>query len=437
MKNILLIGSGAREHAIAKSFAQSLHPINLFCLGTNLNPGIRDLCSELIVGSITDPLAVQSFAKQHSIDFAIIGPEVALAAGVSDALWQVKIPCVGPVKKLAQIETSKAFTRELLTRHKISGSPLFKVFTSLEGVPDFLNELGENYVVKYDGLMGGKGVRVAGDHLHGHFDAISYCKELADENKAFVIEEKLIGQEFSLMSFCDGAHLKHMPPIQDHKRAYEDDQGPNTGGMGSYSDKDGSLPFLSKQDINQAQAINVATATALKNEFGQGYIGVLYGGFIATAADVKLIEYNARFGDPEALNVLAILSTDFYDICMAMINGTLDQCPAEFKPQATVCKYAVPHGYPDNPIRGETFDLSRMQNIDQLYFASVDIRGDQLVEAGSRTVAYVGIASTLEEAEQIAEKEVSAIEGPLFHRKDIGTSDLINKRIQQMNELRG
>ena len=436
MKNVLIIGSGAREHSIAKAFAQSSHSLRLFCLGTNLNPGIRDLCSELVVGSITDPLSVLGFAKQHSIDFAIIGPEAALAAGASDALWEVNIPCIGPTKNLAQIETSKAFTRRLLKKHDIPASPSFKVFNSLEGVPEFLNELGDNYVIKYDGLMSGKGVRVAGDHLHGHADALSYCKELVDEFKAFVVEEKLIGQEFSLMSFCDGTHLRHMPLVQDHKRAYENDRGPNTGGMGSYSDTDGSLPFLVNEDINQAQAINIATAAALKKEFGKGYIGILYGGFIATATGVKLIEYNARFGDPEALNVLAILTTDFYDICRAMIHGTLINCPVEFKPQATVCKYVVPNGYPDKPVRGEKINLSGIQNFDQLYFASVEVKGGQLIEAGSRTVAYVGIADTLDEAEKIAEKEVAAVEGPLFHRKDIGTKVLVNKRVQQMNELR-
>ena len=403
MKNVLIIGSGAREHSIAKAFAQSSHSLRLFCLGTNLNPGIRDLCSELVVGSITDPLSVLSFAKQHSIDFAIIGPEAALAAGASDALWEVNIPCIGPTKNLAQIETSKAFTRRLLKKHDIPASPSFKVFNSLEGVPEFLNELGDNYVIKYDGLMSGKGVRVAGDHLHGHADALSYCKELV---------------------------------VQDHKRAYENDRGPNTGGMGSYSDTDGSLPFLVNEDINQAQAINIATAAALKKEFGKGYIGILYGGFIATATGVKLIEYNARFGDPEALNVLAILTTDFYDICRAMIHGTLINCPVEFKPQATVCKYVVPNGYPDKPVRGEKINLSGIQNFDQLYFASVEVKGGQLIEAGSRTVAYVGIADTLDEAEKIAEKEVAAVEGPLFHRKDIGTKVLVNKRVQQMNELR-
>jgi phosphoribosylamine--glycine ligase len=239
------------------------------------------------------------------------------------------------------------------------------------------------------------------------------------------------------MSFCDGKNLKHMIPVQDHKRAYEDDQGPNTGGMGSYSDINGSLPFLSAQDLQAAHAINVATASALNTEFSQGYIGILYGGFIVTAKGVKLIEYNARFGDPEAMNVLSLLESDFYDICQAMANGTLNQCAVKFNQQATVCKYAVPDGYPDNPVRGYAIDLSDIQNPEELYYASVGIMDTQLIEAGSRTVACVGIANSLEEAEQIAEKEISSIGGPLFHRQDIGTKTLIEKRIQQMQDLRG
>jgi phosphoribosylamine--glycine ligase len=437
MKNILIIGSGAREHAIGKAFSKSSHPLKLYCLATNHNPGLNDLCAGFSVGSITNTETVQSYSRQKSIDLAIIGPEAALAAGVSDVLWDINIPCIGPQKKLAQIETSKAFTRQLLKKYNILASPQFRVFSDLNGVPEFLNELGDHYVVKYDGLLGGKGVRVAGDHLHSHEDAIVYCSELVAENKSFVIEEKLIGQEFSLMSFCDGKNLKHMIPVQDHKRAYEDDQGPNTGGMGSYSDINGSLPFLEAEDIQVAHAINVATTSALNTEFNQGYIGILYGGFIVTAKGVKLIEYNARFGDPEAMNVLSLLESDFYDICQAMANGTLDQCAVKFNQQATVCKYAVPDGYPDSPVRGYAIDLSGIENPEELYYASVDIMDTQLIEAGSRTVAYVGIANSLEEAEQIAEKEISSVAGPLFHRQDIGTKTLIDKRIQQMKNLRG
>ena len=252
-----------------------------------------------------------------------------------------------------------------------------------------------------------------------------------------MIEEKLIGEEFSLMSFCDGEHLIHMPPVQDHKRAYENDTGPNTGGMGSYNDANKTLPFLTNSDIESAKAINVTTVKALKKEFGVAYKGILYGGFIATADGVKLIEYNARFGDPEAMNVLSLLESDFIDICFGIVNTTLDQCNVSFSNQATVCKYAVPEGYPDSPIKGKYIDISPVKNPDQLYFASVDLKNDVLLEAGSRTVAVVGIADTLQVAEAIAEDEINRIDGPLFHRKDIGTIELVQKRINHMKTLRG
>jgi len=284
--------------------------------------------------------------------------------------------------------------------------------------------------------MGGKGVKVAGDHLHSHAEALAYCQELVDSGGGFVIEEKFVGQEFSLMSFCDGDNLKHMPAVQDHKRAYEGDTGPNTGGMGTYSDVNHSLPFLRDSDIVEAHEINMATAKALKDKFGEGYKGVLYGGFMATANGVRLIEYNARFGDPEAMNVLSLLESDFIELCHAIADGTLDQTEVQFANRATVCKYVVPKGYPDSPIKGEPIDVSDISNPDGLFYASVDIQGGQLVEAGSRTVAVVGVADSISEAEAIAEKEVSAVKGPLFHRTDIGTDAVVQKRINHMNELR-
>ena len=343
---------------------------------------------------------------------------------------------VGPKKDLAQLETSKAFTRDLLKEYNIPCGPHYHTFDSMEGVSEFLAELGENYVVKYDGLAGGKGVRVAGDHLQSHNEALAYCMELVDKGDEFVIEEKFIGQEFSLMSFCDGDTLKHMPAVQDHKRAYEGDRGPNTGGMGTYSDANHSLPFLKDSDIQDAHTINIATAKALKNKFGEGYKGVLYGGFMATGNGVKLIEYNARFGDPEAMNVLSLLKSDFIDICERMADGTLDGADVQFQNKATVCKYAVPEGYPDNPVKGEPINISNIENSDGLFYASVDMKNGKLVEAGSRTVAVVGIADSIVEAEAIAEKEVSSVSGPLFHRSDIGTATVIQERMDHMNALR-
>jgi len=434
--NILVIGSGAREHAIVRAVEQSPKNKKIFCLGSNVNPGIAELCSDFMVANINHTQTITDYAEKKAADLAIIGPENPLAIGVADALWDVGVKVVGPMKDLAQIETSKAFARDLLTDYNIPGNPKYKTFSSLGGVTEFLNELGENYVVKFDGLAGGKGVKVSGDHLHSHDDAKVYCQELVEKGGIFVIEEKLIGQEFSLMSFCDGEALKHMPAVQDHKRAYDGDTGPNTGGMGTYSDGDHSLPFLTKNDINQAHEINIATAKALKNKFGYGYKGVLYGGFIATADGVKLIEYNARFGDPEAMNVLSLLESDFIEICNGITDCRLNQINVRFKNKATVCKYAVPEGYPDNPVKGEAIDLSNIDNPDTLFYASVDIHNGQLIEAGSRTVAVVGIAETISAAEQIAEKEVSTVGGPLFHRADIGTDVLVQQRVEQMELLR-
>jgi len=435
-KKILVLGSGAREHSIIKAIERSSKPNEIFCIASNMNPGITNLCKEFIIDDFNKPEVVTKYATEKNISLAIIGPENPLQKGVADALWNAKIKVVGPKKELAQIETSKAFTRNLLKKHNIPGGPKYKTFNSVVGVLSFLEELGDNYVVKFDGLAGGKGVKVSGDHLASHKDALTYCEELIHKDHEFVIEEKFIGQEFSLMSFCDGKNLKHMPAVQDHKRAFDDDQGPNTGGMGTYSDADQSLPFLRIEEIQKAQDINQATANALKKEFGYGFKGVLYGGFMATKDGVKLIEYNARFGDPEAMNVLSILKTDFLDICDGITQGTLNQVDVQFKNKATVCKYAVPKGYPDNPIKGEKIDLSKVKDHDSLFYASVDVIDGTLVEAGSRTVAVVGVDDTIEKAERLAQKEISKIKGPLFHRKDIGTNRLIQKKINHMDSLR-
>ena len=436
VNKILVIGSGAREHAIVRALDRSHQEKEIFCLASNMNPGIAALCDELLIGNFNDPDFVVNYTNEIGATLAIIGPENPLENGVADALWSVKVKVVGPKKDLAKLETSKSFTRDLLREYNIPGGPQYQTFNSLAGVTEFLNVLGENYVVKYDGLAGGKGVKVSGEHLHSHDEALAYCQELTDKGDEFVIEEKFIGEEFSLMSFCDGDTLKHMPAVQDHKRAYEGDTGPNTGGMGTYSDANHSLPFLTENDIVEAHQINTQTAKAVKDKFGEGYQGILYGGFMATANGVKLIEYNARFGDPEAMNVLSLLDSDFIEICNGITDGTLENLDVKFRNKATVCKYAVPEGYPNSPVKDEQIDISKIKNPDGLFYASVDIQNGKLVEAGSRTVAVVGVADSISNAENIAEKEVSAINGPLFHRSDIGTDMVIQKRINHMKSIR-
>jgi phosphoribosylamine--glycine ligase len=434
---ILLVGSGAREHAIAKTITKSKRPFELVAFGSSLNPGIAALADTYVSGNINDPDSVAKFAKANNATLAVVGPEAPLEAGVADKLWSLGIPVVGPTMQLAMLETSKQFTRNLMADYDVPGCPRFKYFSDLVGVADFLRILKDNYVVKADGLMGGKGVKVAGDHLHSHTEALEYCQELCDAGSTFVIEEKCLGEEFSLFSFCDGTSLKHMPPVQDHKRAYVNDKGPNTGGMGSYSDADHSLPFIHQTDIKEAQEINRLVVEALKKKTGQGYKGVLYGGYMATAEGVKVIEFNARFGDPEVMNLLTLLETDIIDIFEAICNETLDQLAVSFSKQASVCKYVVPNGYPDSPEKGFEVNITEVEKPDQLFLGAVDKKENRLIATGSRTAAVVGVADTIEKAEQEAERLVNQIKGKLFHRPDIGTNELIAKRIKHMKVLRG
>ncbi len=436
LHTLLLVGSGAREHALAKAISRSSRPHKLVTFGSSNNPGIVDLSETFAVGNINDADAVTAFARDRGVSLAVVGPEAPLETGVADAIWNAGIPVVGPKKDLALIETSKQFARRLMTDFDVPGCPAYEHFSNLSGVEEFLQTRGENYVVKADGLMGGKGVKVAGDHLHSHQEAIHYCQELIEKGSSFVIEEKCIGEEFSTFSFCDGKSLKHMPPVQDHKRAYLGDMGPNTGGMGSYSDGDHSLPFLSSSDIESAQKTNELVAEALRKKTGEGYKGILYGGYMATADGIRVIEFNARFGDPEVMNLLTLLQSDIIDIFEAIGNETLDTVEVLFAKKASVCKYAVPDGYPDNPAKGFAVGIEQVEQPEQLFLGAVDLVKGKLVATGSRTAAVVGVADELEEAEAIAEKLVCQVEGNLFHRQDIGTRKLIEKRILHMQSLR-
>ncbi|MFA6304842.1 MAG: phosphoribosylamine--glycine ligase [Patescibacteria group bacterium] len=446
MKKVLLLGSAAREQAIGTALKSSQEEVELYVFGSSVNPGLQALAKVYKVGQLKSNTAIASFALASNVDFAIIGPENPLAEGIVDVLEQIGIPSVGPTKALAQVETSKSFTRDLFVEYKIPGAPKYQVFTSTVGLADWLKVLGDNFVIKQDGLAGGKGVLVSGDHFKGMAEGLKIATELLKANAKIVIEEKLIGQEFSLMSFCDGDHLLHLPIAQDHKRAQAGDIGLNTGGMGSYSCANFTLPFLDEDDVIAAQKINEAAALALKKKIGKGYKGILYGGFMAVKEGVRLIEYNARLADPESMNILSLFpdktfppssSADFLQVCLGIINGTLDKIKLELKPLATVCKYAVPEGYPEHPIKDQKIDVSGVdQNKVKIFYAAVDQKEDGLYLTGSRAVAIVGRGEDLYQTEKMVETEIKKIIGPVFHRADIATKELIDKRIKMMKELR-
>lgn len=437
MVRVLLIGHGAREHVIAEALIRGNAELYAF-MGKN-NPGIRELAKDQVqIGDLSNFTAIADFGKKNKVNFVVVGPEAPLAIGITDALQAHGLPTVGPTIECAQLESSKLFMRKLLKKYSIKANIQFQHFASLDGISSFIEELGmENVVIKPDGLTGGKGVKVYGDHLHSIEDIMQYCKEIIDSNSRVIIEEKLEGEEFTYICFVDGTHVVGTPIVQDNKRAYNGDEGPNTGGMGSYSMNNHLMPFLTENDIFYAKQQILDVISAIKKETNQEYKGFLYGQFMKTPNGIKLVEFNIRFGDPEAMNVLSILESNFVEICQNIINGTLKD-NIIFAKKATVCKYLVPKGYPVNPAKDEPVEIEyqKLEEIGaKIYYASVDKREGTIYTTTSRAIAILGIADDIEKAEQIAERGTSFITGKLFHRTDIGTKKMIDERSNHIKSL--
>jgi phosphoribosylamine--glycine ligase len=433
---ILVVGTGAREHAIC----QALHEeADLYSLMSNQNPGIARI-SQFKIGSEMDIQGVKKYALDSKVDMAVIGPEAPLEHGIVDALQEAGIPCVGPTQEAAKIETDKAFMRNLFVKHKVPGSIAFGVFDNVRDAEDFIDDFGKDVVVKPVGLTGGKGVKIVGEHLKNLTDAKSYAKDIIDNkiggHASVVIEERLVGEEFTVQALVDGENLVPMPAVQDHPHAFEGDQGPITGGMGSYSETNGLLPFLDQKSYDASVEVMEKTVKAVKNEVGP-YKGVLYGQFMLCSDGPRLVEYNARFGDPEAMNVLPILETSLLGLFQGVIDGNIKK--AKFKPEATVCKYLVPNGYPDSGKAGQLVHVDE-EKIEaeggMVFYAAVNQRNNEVLTTSSRALAVVTTANDLQDAEERCERATKHVHGDLYHRSDVGTKQLIEKRIQHMIEIK-
>ena len=417
---ILVVGKSARMDCILETISRSTHKPELYAYTEVRHPGLFERTKEIYCGSMANVPAIVEYAKEISPSFVIIGPEEPLALGVADELSKHGISCVGPKKILAQLETNKVYTRDLFEVHDIPGNPEYRVFYGGDGLSTYLTRLGD-FVIKPFGLTGGKGVRIF--HSPSYQDGLEYCDQLFRRDGGFIVEEYLEGEEFSLQMLTDGYSTIMCPPVQDYKKAYDGNKGPNTGGMGSYSCADHLLPFLSEMDLEYASHINNRVLTALQEDTGHLYQGVIYGGFIKTAKGIFVLEYNARFGDPEAMNVLPLLQGDFVEICEGIVDGYLANVtvPVSFAHQASVCKYIVPKGYPENPVKKKI-----IQNIPcatenlKVYYGSVTSMGAGLTMQGSRAIALVGFGSCVAEAGAIAEEAAASITGPVYYRHDIG-----------------
>lgn len=432
---ILLVGGGAREHAIGEALCRR-QKVNLSVVSHNYNPGLARLACQFERYKETDVESIIRFAQHHRVNLAVIGLEDSLDVGLPDALADIGIPTVGPCRDAARVETSKLFARDLMRRHDIPGQVEYHHFTDVSSLRKFLLSASHDYALKPVGLTAGKGVKVMGEHFGSVEGAIAYGEKVIQEEiggtSGLIVEERLIGEEFTLQAFIDGETVLPMPLVQDFKRALEGDMGPNTGGMGSYSEPDGLLPFVTRKESDDALEILRLVLLALRTE-GMRYEGILYGQFMVTARGIRLIEMNARFGDPEAVNVLPLLESDFVDVCRAIVGGTLRNIDLRFARKATVCKYVTPPDYGIEPKVGVPIklDIPKIQSLGvRLFFAKVDQdqKEDVFLTTSSRSIALVGIGDSVEEAEALVEQATSYVSGNYYIRHDIAKKEMLQRK---------
>jgi len=434
---ILILGHGAREHAIVKRLAQSDHHPEMYALMGSVNPGLGRLCCDFRLGSLSDVSQMVSYAREERIDLVIPGMELPLIAGVVDALQLAGIPVIGPTKGLARLEGDKSYLRALMSRCAPEAMPdchLCTGETELRAAADELDAVA----IKPLGLTGGKGVKVTERNLRDDDEALSYALEVIHDDGRVLIEECLRGEEFSLMAFSDGVRLVSMPLVQDFKLAYEGDSGPMTGGMGAYSCADHLLPFVSEVECVTAADVLWRIVAAAQKENEALYRGFIYGQFMLTVDGPKVIEINARLGDPEAMNVMHLLNGDLVDISHQMLTR-LDDAIA-FRPVATVVKYLVPKGYPSAPEVGRRISVDETaisERGGELFYASVHLDGQAVYTTGSRALAVLCAAATVTEAEACVEGIVQGIEPEhLYHRSDIASASMLAEKVAHMERLR-
>ena len=343
---VLVIGSGGREHAICWKLAQSPKVTGLYCAPGN--GGISEIAACVDIKA-TDVDGVVAWARENAMDFGVVAPDDPLALGMVDALEAAGIPAFGPRANAAIIEASKVFSKNLMEKYHIP-TARYQTFTDMEAALAYVEEQGAPIVVKADGLALGKGVIVA-QTVEEAKDAVRSMmadKKFGEAGTRLVIEECMTGPEATVLAFCDGEHLVCMPSSQDHKRAFDGNQGPNTGGMGAISPSPYYTPEIAERCTKE---IFLPTVAALKAE-GRPFQGVIYFGLMLTPNGPKVVEYNARFGDPECQAVLSLLEGDLLDILLACREGTLDKLDIRWKSGAACCLVLASGGYPASYEKG-------------------------------------------------------------------------------------
>lgn len=397
--NVLVLGSGGREHALAWAIAKSPRLDSLFVAPGN---GGTATIAKNVPLDMNDADAVIGFARSENIDLVVVGPEAPLVAGVADAIRTAGVAVFGPGAQGARLEGSKSFSKEFMLAHGLP-TARYKKCTSQDEAMDYLHEVGAPIVVKADGLAAGKGVVVAEDMEEAE-EAVRDCfaGDFGEAGSVVVIEEMLEGPECSMLAFLSEGKALAMPCAQDHKRAFDGDLGPNTGGMGVYSPVPCVTPELeaAMQEIMQ----NAAAATA--KEFDDAYTGVLYGGFMLTAEGPKLLEFNARFGDPETQVIMPRLESDALEAFYKVATGKLDALDLRWTDQVAVCVVLASDGYPGSYEKGKVIlgieEAEELDGVTVFHAGTAFNQDDELVTNGGRVLNVVALADTFEDARELA-----------------------------------
>jgi len=411
--NILVIGSGGREHALFWKLSESPQTERIYAIPGN--PGMGEMTDI----AVTDNAAILQFAKEKDIGLVVVGPEVPLMNGLVDDLEAAGIPAFGPRANAAEIEGSKSFAKDLMKKYGIP-TARYEVFAEAEAARAYIRSEGAPIVVKADGLAAGKGVVVAMTEQEAldAVDAIMEHNSFGDAGARVVIEEFMEGEEASLLAFTDGTVIRPMISAQDHKRAFDGDKGPNTGGMGTYAPAPVMTPELTERAVEE---ILKPTISAMEKE-GRAYRGCLYLGLMITADGPKVVEFNARFGDPETQVVLPLLDGDLVQIMHACAGGTLADVPIRWKDGAAVCVVLAAGGYPASYEKGnEIYGIGNAEKLGALVFhAGTAKKNGKIVTNGGRVLGVVGMGKDIASAVQSAYDAVDQIsfKGE-YHRKDI------------------
>lgn len=429
--NILIIGQGGREHALAWKVAQSAQVTQVWVAPGNAGTALENKVKNIPIQA-NDTEALVKFAKEHAIDLTIVGPEIALAAGVVNAFQKAHLACFGPTAEAAQLEISKIFCKNFLRQYHIPTAN-YATFTDLNAALAYLQTQSFPLVIKADGLAAGKGVIIAEDHSTAEQAVKSMLEshQFGDAGQAIVIEEFITGEELSYIVMVDGEHILPLASSQDHKRRDNGDLGPNTGGMGAYSPS----PLLSSE-LNQKilSQIIQPTVQALAKR-GTPYTGFLYAGLmIDEQLNPKLLEFNCRLGDPETQPLLMRLRSDLVDLCKAALAKKLDLIKAEWDPRPALTIVMASGGYPEAYSNGYVIEgLNRTPPIDcKVFHAGTVLKNNQVITQGGRVLAVTALGETLEKAQSQAYALAKTITWPgCFYRTDIGYRAL--KLLQHAN----